>query len=433
MTPLKIIQITPGAAGMFCGGCLRDNALVGALRSLGIQVLLVPLYTPLHLDEADQSRGTPVFFGGVNVYLEQKFAWFRRLPAWTRRWLDSPVLLNAVSVFAAKTNPTDLGDLTVSMLKGSDGFQAGELDQLLDWLKTQEKPDVICLSNILLGGLAERLKSELGVPVGSYLQGEDYFLDGLPANHRAEAWALARKCAGQFDFLVAPSAFFADTMAHRLGLAREKITVIHNGINLEGYALAAERPAVPTLGYFARMCPEKGLRLLIEAFLVLKSRPRWRDLRLKVGGSCTGIDEAFVEEIKALLSRTGHLPSVAFSPNVDRQGKIAFLQSLSVFCTPATYGEAFGLYILEALACGVPFVAPNVAAFPEILERTGGGVIAQARAEALADEIEVLLEQPSRSQQLGNAGRNAVIQHFSIERMARDTAAFFRTVVRTSP
>lgn len=433
MTPLKIIQITPGAAGMFCGGCLRDNALVGALRSLGIQVLLVPLYTPLHLDEADQSRGTPVFFGGVNVYLEQKFAWFRRLPAWTRRWLDSPVLLNAVSVFAAKTNPTDLGDLTVSMLKGADGFQAGELNQLLDWLKTQEKPDVICLSNILLGGLAERLKSELGVPVGSYLQGEDYFLDGLPANHRAEAWALARKCAGQFDFLVAPSAFFADTMAHRLGLAREKITVIHNGINLEGYDLAAERPTVPTLGYFARMCPEKGLRLLIEAFLVLKSRPRWRDLRLKVGGSCTGIDEAFVEEIKALLSRTGHLPSVTFSPNVDRQGKIAFLQSLSVFCTPATYGEAFGLYILEALACGVPFVAPNVAAFPEILERTGGGVIAQARAEALADEIEVLLEQPSRSQQLGNAGRNAVIQHFSIERMARDTAAFFRTVVRASP
>src|SRR5215467_4818424 len=77
---VKIIQITPGAGAMYCGNCLRDNALVEALRRLGHEVLMVPLYLPLTLDEPDQSTNTPIFFSGINVYLEQKSASFRRIP-----------------------------------------------------------------------------------------------------------------------------------------------------------------------------------------------------------------------------------------------------------------------------------------------------------------------------------------------------------------
>ena len=85
---MNIVQITPGAGGMYCGGCFRDNALVAALRKQGHETLMVPLYLPLTLDEADQSAGTPTFFGGINVYLEQKSALFRKAPKWLHSLLE---------------------------------------------------------------------------------------------------------------------------------------------------------------------------------------------------------------------------------------------------------------------------------------------------------------------------------------------------------
>ena len=86
---MNIIQLTPGAGAMYCGNCLRDNALVAALRQMGHRVTLVPLYLPLTLEQEDQSAGTPLFFGGVNVYLEQKFRLFRHAPFWFRHLLSS--------------------------------------------------------------------------------------------------------------------------------------------------------------------------------------------------------------------------------------------------------------------------------------------------------------------------------------------------------
>src|SRR4051794_5660525 len=173
---------------MFCGNCFRDNALVGALRKQGHSVLMVPLYLPLTLDETDQTRGTPIFFNGVNVYLEQKSEWFRGAPAWLHRLFASPSLLKLASGRAAKTRAADVGDIAISMLLGEDGHQARELEQLIAFLKTQPRPDIICLSNALLVGLARRLKSELGVPIACVLQGEDSFLDGLSDQHRELAW-----------------------------------------------------------------------------------------------------------------------------------------------------------------------------------------------------------------------------------------------------
>src|SRR5213078_1773226 len=124
---MNIVQITPGAGGMYCGNCFRDNALVAALRELGHQVLMVPLYLPMTLDEEDQSRGTPIFFSGINVYLEQKSAFFRHAPGWFHKMLASRGLLKwAAGKAAAKTRAEDLGELTLSMLRGEEGKQARE-------------------------------------------------------------------------------------------------------------------------------------------------------------------------------------------------------------------------------------------------------------------------------------------------------------------
>jgi glycosyltransferase involved in cell wall biosynthesis len=426
-SPQRIIQITPGAGKMFCGACLRDNALVAALRKLGHAAMMAPLYLPLTLDEEDQSAGTPLFFNGINVYLEQQSALFRRAPEWLHQALASPALLKWASGAAAKTRPMDLGAMTLSMLRGEEGNQARELENLLDWLRG-EKPDVVSLSNALLVGMARRIKTELRVPVLCSLQGEDWFLDALPSPDRELAWQTAAERAADVDLFIAPSRYFADLMQRRLKLPPDRVRVLANGLNLDGYAAApvksdAQPAQPPVLGYFARMCREKGLETLVNAFIILKKRGRVGNLKLRIGGSCGPADEVFVDDLRARLQANGLLADVEFHKNVSRADKQAFLRSLSVFSVPATYGEAFGLYVIEALACGVPVVQPQHAAFPELIAATGGGLLCAPGDEpALADAIESLLLDPARARSLGEAGQKAVREKFSIETMARQMA-----------
>src|SRR6185436_11285152 len=126
---MRIAYITAGAGGMFCGSCLHDNTLVAALRELGHDALLIPTYTPIRTDEPDVSQSR-VFFGGINVYLQQKVALFRHTPWLLDRLLDAPRLLRWVSRFAMKTSAHDLGDLTISILKGEHGYQRKEVAKL---------------------------------------------------------------------------------------------------------------------------------------------------------------------------------------------------------------------------------------------------------------------------------------------------------------
>ena len=434
---MNIVQLTPGAGPMFCGNCLRDNTLVASLRSLGHNAVMVPLYLPLTLDEPDQSAGTPIFFSGINVYLEQKSAFFRHAPRWLHDLLASRPLLRWAAGRAAKTRASELGELTLSMLRGEHGNQARELDSLVDWLKTQPTPDLICLSNVLLVGMVQRLKRDLGAPVVCMLQGEDTFLDALPASHRDTCWQTLAERAADVDLFVAPSHYFASLMRNRLELTPERVGVVHNGINLAGYeegsarapGATAEKPLV--LGYFARMCREKGLPAVVAAFIKIRAQGRLPQLKLRVGGSCGPSDEPVVEEMRKQLAAAGLSSEVEFYPNLERGAKIDFLRQLSVFSVPALYGEAFGLYLVEALAAGVPIVQPRTAAFPEIVESTGGGVLcAPNDVQALADSIEQLLLDPSRARALGSAGQKAVFQKFSSEAMTRSWLMLFETVTR---
>jgi glycosyltransferase involved in cell wall biosynthesis len=433
---VNIIQITPGAGAMFCGGCFRDNALVAALRQLGHTTLMMPLYLPLTLDEPDQSEGVPIFFSGINVYLSQKSAFFRNSPAWLHSILSSPFLLKLASGQAGKTHPRDLGELTVSMLRGEEGNQARELDEMIRWIKANEKPEIISLSNALLISLARRLKQELKIPIVCSLQGEDYFLDSLPQPHRDLAWKILAERAADVDLFIAPSKYFADQMAKRLGVPANRIRVIYNGINLEGYGeiqspkSKVQSPNAATLGYFARMCPEKGLDKLVEAFIFLKRRPDFKNLKLKIGGGCGPGDEPFVEEIRGRLQANGILDEVTFFPNLSRDEKVSFLKSLDVFSVPALYGEAFGLYVIEALAAGVPVVQPRHAAFPELIEATSGGLLCESDSTSLAETISQLLNNQEQLCSLGENGRKAVHEKFSIEKMARETADVLAQVAR---
>jgi glycosyltransferase involved in cell wall biosynthesis len=299
------------------------------------------------------------------------------------------------------------------------------------------------LSNALLIGMARRLKTELGVPVACSLQGEDTFLDALPESHRAACWRALAERAAEVDLFIAPSRYFGNLMRERLGLPADRVRVVHNGINLDGYGVESRasgveaqkgaplstpdpRPSTPVLGFFARMCPEKGLDTLVEAYILLRQRGRVGQPKLRVGGSCGPADGAFVDALRERLQASGLLGDAEFHPNLDRAGKLAMLCSLSVFSVPALYGEAFGLYVIEALAAGVPVVQPRVAAFPELVEATGGGVLcAPGDARALAEAIEELLLNPARARALGEAGRRAVFERFSAEAMAQATLRLY--------
>ena len=429
---MRIIQITPGAGGMYCGNCFRDNALVAEFRRQGHEVLMIPLYLPMTLDEEDQSSGIPVFFGGINVYLEQKVPLMGKMPDWLHKQLASPALLKWASGRAAKTRAADLGDLTLSMIKGEEGKQIREIEELVAYLRQHQLPDVISLSNALLVGMARRLKRDLNVPVVCNLQGEDSFLDSLPESFRQKTWdALSERCR-DVDLFISPSQYFAEVMGGRLRIPAEKMVIVHNGLHLDGWTTNNTAPNPPVLGYFARMCKEKGLDTVVDTFILLKKRGRVPNLKLHVGGAMGPSDELFVNELKLRLQGNGALGDATFFSNLSKEQKQQFFRRISIMCVPAMYSEAFGLYLLEAWAAGVPVVQPPAASFPELVSATGGGLIARSPTpEALADSIEELLLDEQKRQSMGRSARAAMEERFTAELMARNMTEAFARVVRT--
>jgi glycosyltransferase involved in cell wall biosynthesis len=415
---MRVVHLTAGTGSFFCGTCLRDHALVKALRRLGHDALIVPLYLPLMLDDSGSHEESPLFFGGINVYLQQKSAFFRHTPQWFDKLLDSPALLHQAGRKAGMTNPAELGEMTLSMIQGEHGHQAKELDKLVAWL-VEQKPDVVCLSNSLLIGVARRVREELRVPIICSLQGEDAFLDSLPEPYRERCWQLVRERAADVVRFAAPSRYYNALMQERLRLAPEKIVVIYNGMDLDGFAPAGAPPEFPTVGFLARMCRDKGLDTLVEAFIRLA--PRVPHARLKIGGTLTDADRAFVTDLTARLEQAGIVNAVKFLPNLTHAEKQQFLRGLTVVSVPTQRGEAFGLFVIESLASGVAVVQPNNGAFPELIELTGGGVLyAQGDAGSLADALEKLLLDPAHAAKLGRCGREIVNSHFTSDAMARN-------------
>jgi len=430
---MRLIQLTPGTGNFYCGSCLHDNALVRALRARGHDALMVPLYLPFVTEDAAMTTETPIFLGGLSVFLAQKFPGLHRVPAWLNRLFSSPALLRQLARFAGMTSARDLGESTLSMLRGEHGRQAGELDRLLEWLRPLPPPDVICLSNSLLAGMARKLKAAFHCPIVCTLQGEAAFLDDLAEPYRQPARELLAQRAAEVDHFIAVSEYFGSVMRSRLRLDAARVTVIYPGVAMENFAPANTPPAMPTIGYLARMHPTKGLATLVDAFLLLQEGNAIPGLRLRIAGAQTGGDERFVHQLKQKIVAQGQQASVDWLPNLDRAAKAEFLRSLSVFSVPATYGEAFGLYVIEALASGVPVVQPRHGAFPEVVAATGGGVLCEPdNPAAFAAALRELLLNPVKARELGTIGRAAVQKSFAIEVMAQKTEELLQRVAARS-
>ena len=415
---MRILSITAGAAGMYCGSCSRDNALAVELIARGHEVTLLPLYTPTNPDEPNVSRDR-VLFGGISIYLQQHVPLFRRTPRFLDRLWDSPAIIRAVAGRSISTDPKLLGDLTISMLEGDRGVLRKEFDKLLDWLAGEPPPDVVNLPNSLLIGLARPLREALKRPVCCTLQGEDLFLDGLIEPYRGRAIEMIRHQVGEVDRFIAVSHYYVATMARLLGIGEERIDVVPLGINLAGYERRQPNGGEFTVGYFARIAPEKGLHLLAEAYPRFRRRTAGARVRLAAAGYLSRAHHEYLADIKGRLERAGVGGEFTYHGTVDRAGKLAFLRTLDVMSVPAPCDEPKGVFVLEAMASGVPVVQPRRGAFPEMIEKTGGGLLVPPDdADALADGLYSLWKEPERAWALGERGFHGVREHFSVQRSA---------------
>lgn len=415
---------------MYCGSCLRDNALATELISRGHDVTLLPVYTPTLTDEANVSNDR-VFFGGISVYLEQHLPFFRHSPRWLDRLWDSKLMLNLASRRSISTSPKLLGELTVSMLKGNEGFQHKEVSKLVEWLSHEGAPDIISLPYTLLLGLAKPIREALGRPIGCTLQGEDLFLEGLQEPYRSESKDLIRANIQHVDVFIAVSDYYAEFMPGYLDIPREKIRIVPLGINLQGYEQkTARETGAFTVGFFARIAPEKGLHVLADAYRRLRARGELENARLEAAGYLAPEHEKYLKEIEQEMINAGLSEEFHYRGVVDREQKIKFLQGLDVLSVPATYDEPKGMFLLEAMACGVPVVQPRRGGFTEIVETTGGGELVEPdNPDSLAEGILRLARDPALAQTLGQNGFENVRKHYSVARMADRALEAYESVL----
>lgn len=446
---MKIVHLIAGAGPMYCGSCMHGNTLAAALRTAGADIVLAPVYTPLRTDEENISIDR-LAMGGINVYLDESVPFWRGMPRLLRRLLDLPSLVSWVARRGSSTRPEQLGRLAVAMIRGVDGPLKNDIQQLIDWLQADVRPDIVHLSNVMLAGLARPLRQRLGVPVVATLSGEDSFLEKLPAAYYAQARAELRARAADLTGLVAMCGYYADFMAEYLAVPRARFDVIRPGLNLEGYAGTSEKRAQrrrdraapgakengppKIIGFFSRICADKGLHLLVAALHAMSEAGGLPPLRLRVAGYLDRPDRAYLDEVRKQVAAWGMADRFEYVGELDRSSKIAFLESLDVLCLSSMIRESKGLPVLEAWASGVPAVLPDHGAFTEMVADTGGGLLYDPRRpEALSEALGRMLNDDALAAECGRRAHQVVHESYTSQRESREMLALYERLCGKGP
>jgi glycosyltransferase involved in cell wall biosynthesis len=407
---------------------MHDNTWARALQEIGADVTLVPTYTPIRLDEENVST-SQVFLGGINVYLQHRWKMWRRLPRFMTRWLDAPRVINWATRFGVSNDAKQLGDLTISMLEGEVGSQQSDVDEFTDFIAHKIKPDVVCFSNALLVGTLKRLKQKYSGLVTCTLQGDDIFLEGLLEPYRSRAIELISNLAVDFDAFLVHSRYYREFMSDYLKIPAERFEEIPLGIDLQGHDGEPEARSNSqfTVGYFARVCPEKGLHELVKAFRIFHQKNR--NTRLRVGGYLGKTHRDYFKKLQWDANDLGDAFEYVGSPE-SREEKVAFFKSIDVLSVPTIYREPKGIYVLEALANGVPVIQPRHGAFPQVLEATGGGLLFEpGNVTELADRLEQLMQNQDQRLNLAATGQQRVRSLYDRKTMAIQTLEVFERLL----
>lgn len=427
---MNIVQIIPGSGGSFyCGNCLRDSKFVEALRKEGHNVVKVPMYLPLFSDEHDLGD-TPVFYGAISIYLKQLYPIFQKAPKWFDNLLNTKPMLKLAASMAGSTNAKGLEEMTVSMLLGEEGKQKEELERMVDWICENLQPDVIHISNALLLGLARRIREKAGVPVICSLQDEDVWVDAMKPGFQDQVWKLMQEKAKDVDGFIAVSQYFGKVMTERLALSPEKVYPVYLGVDPSEYEYMPPLDKPRNVGYISRLCHENGFDIVVDAFIQLKKKPGFEDVKLVATGGSTGVDVKYIKMLKRRIERAGLTRDVDFHEEFEGAGRRAFMRKVAIGTVPVRNGEAFGMYLPELMASGIPIVQPALGAFPEIVEKSGGGRIYTPNDPAtLADTWATLLSNTEELQGLGIQARRGVEQYFNIHDHAKEMIGVYQKMI----
>ncbi len=428
---MNIAHIIPGSGGSFyCGNCLRDSKYFDAIRGLGHNAIKVPMYLPLFSNDDANNGEIPVFYGAISIYLKQVFPWFRHAPGWIDRLLNSKPMLRFAARMANSTRATGLEDMTVSMLMGEHGKQKEELDKMVKWLADHYKPDVIHISNALLLGLAHKLKEQLKVPVVCSLQDEHVWVDVMRPEFAHQVWQLMQEKAHDIDRFISVSHYYTAFMKDKLHLTDDRINTLHLGVDPDDYTFINASSKPRTIGYLSRMCHENGMDILVDAFIILKAQPGHDDVRLLLTGGHTADDKQFIKSQKRKIAQAGLSAWVEYIDDFDQSKRNEFFSRVSVLSVPVRGGEAFGIYLTEAMAAGIPIVQPALGAFPEIVEESGGGLtFADNDPQHLAIALEQMFSDTTLLSELSDKARKSIVEGFNIHGLAGKMTEIYEDAV----
>jgi len=424
---MKIVHIIPGSGGSFyCGNCLRDSKYVVALREQGHQVIKIPMYLPIFADERD-INDIPVFYGAVSIYLKQLYPIFRKAPAWFDRFLNTKPILKIAASMAGSTNAKGLEEMTVSMLLGEHGKQQEELDRLVDWMLKHCKPDIVHISNALLLGLVHRIKEKLQVPVVCSLQDEDVWVDTMHPSYQEQIWNLMSEKAKDVDLFIPVSHYFSEVMKQRMKLPDEKIKCLYLGVDPDDYTFIPANQKERNIGFISRLCPENGLDIVVDAFIQLKKKAGYDDVKLFLTGGYTGSDTGYIKEVRKKVNKEKLAGQVKFLENFEDSSRQKFYNKVSIISVPVRNGEAFGMYLLESMASGVAVVQPALGAFTEIVNLSGGGIIYQPNTpEALCEALAGLLVDSEKLNAISLRARDGLESNFNIHDHAKQMIGIYQ-------
>lgn len=284
-------------------------------------------------------------------------------------------------------------------------------------LVRQARPDVIHAHSSKAGYLARLAGAWCGVPVAYTPHAFAFLMDAGPARRRLyrrlEA-GLARRTAA----LIAVSSEEARE-AERLGVARERVHVIPNGVRPAGVGPVVVREGAElTVGFFGRLTRQKGPDLLLEAAgLVLAHLPH---TRFRVFGAG--------EEAGALLARAEELglgARIRFEGECPQDSVLARMREVDVVAVPSRW-EGCPYVVLDAQQAGVPVVAASVGGVPELIRDGLSGLLAEPESpESLCDTLLAALRSPQKRRELAEGGRVSAAAHGAAE-MAAVVAGVYR-------
>lgn len=427
---MKIVYLITGSGGSFyCGNCYRDMIYLRAIRKVpGTKASAIPLYLPPDGSNVESGLDKNVFFGAISMYLREKVPFLKNMPVFLDKFFDSAPMLKMAAKRAGTTRTEGLEEMTLNMIKGENAFPEKELQRLVDYLSKDGKPDIIHLSNALIIGLARQIKKKMDVKIVCSLLNEDDWIDEMAEPYQSSSWKLIAREAHNVDAFLTPSNYYKELFLSKTGIPGENVHVVPLGFDPD--LTIDKKDNFPAIGYYCRINSQNGIDKLVDAFIELKKGNQLPGLTLHISGGYTADNKPLIVEQIRKIRESGFKSFVKIYPEFLGDSKRDFFSNIDIMSVPVRKYDGYGLYLLEANLHGVPVVQPSTGAFPEILERTGGGITySPDNVPELAGSLLKILQDSELRHKLGKEGKENVLNELSLAKMSEGLSRVYNSLV----